>query len=105
MQNWESRRVMISGLRYGVTVRTLNSGIWTKSIKTSDACSMRARARASWGLTERTEKWGLHLTGRRQCVVVFNSLEAAAMAPSLFLALIPMLNAFLPQARGNSPVS
>ena len=43
MRDWESRRAMISGLRYGVTVRTLNSEIWTKSIKTSDATSMRAR--------------------------------------------------------------
>ena len=60
---------MISGLRYGVTVRTaLNSEIWTKSIKTNDATSIRARARASWGLTERTEKWCWHPTGRRQWV-------------------------------------
>jgi hypothetical protein len=43
------------GLRYGVTVRTLNSGKWTKSIETDDATSMRARARASWGLTGRAQ--------------------------------------------------
>jgi hypothetical protein len=42
---------MISALRYGVTVWTLNSGNWTKSIETNDATSMRARARASWGFT------------------------------------------------------
>jgi hypothetical protein len=34
---------MISGLRYGVTVRTLSSGKWTKSIETNDATSVRAR--------------------------------------------------------------
>src|SRR4029077_10520907 len=43
---------MISGLRYGVTVRTLNSEIWTKSIKTSDATSMRARVRARHGVLQ-----------------------------------------------------
>ena len=39
------------------------------------------------------------------CLLIFNSSEIAAIAPSLLLTLIPMLNAFLPHARGNSPVS
>ena len=39
------------GPAYGVTGWTLNSGKWTKWVETTDATSMRARARASWGLT------------------------------------------------------
>jgi hypothetical protein len=40
-----------SALRYGVTVWTLSSRKWTKSVETDHATSMRARARASWGFT------------------------------------------------------
>jgi hypothetical protein len=42
--NGERWRTAISGLRYGVTVRTLNSGKWTRSIVANNAYS-RACAR------------------------------------------------------------
>ena len=43
---------------------------------------MRARARASWGLTERTEKWCWHLTGRRQTGVRAGSFAEPRLGPA-----------------------
>jgi hypothetical protein len=53
---------MVPGLRYGVTVRTLNSEIWTKSIKTNDATSMRARVRARHGVLLSEAKNGVGIS-------------------------------------------
>ena len=73
---------MISALRYGVTVWTLNSGKWTKSIETNDATSMRARARASWGNTGGTRTCRCYPTSRRQTGVRVGSFAEPRLGPA-----------------------
>jgi hypothetical protein len=56
--------------------------VLTHDCQKNNESSTRARARASWGLTERTEKCRWHLTGRRQCVVMVGSFAEPRREPA-----------------------